>query len=176
MVILDFKVEKLAPYRDDFELSSVDPVILETTGLELPIMFVVNGVNLFETIEPQRIWVIDSNGKTVEQKQGDFHSSWLSLPIINFSVNGLEAIRRACKGEPVTYYLPNIGSALRFQLENGNLEIMSDFNRKSVQVKCDEILEAFEIFQVKIRKALLHDVPLLKENPYWKKWLEEGSI
>ena len=98
MIVLTFNPNGLKDYKEDRDIIHVDAAVLGATGFELPVMFCVNNVNLFE-ITKKQVMVNNSKNQFSEPVIKSIISSWLSLPILNFAINGLEAVKKGLYGD-----------------------------------------------------------------------------
>jgi hypothetical protein len=174
MIELIFDKEGLKEYKNDRSIIEADATILGVTGFELPVMFLVNNVNLFEFTKNQMVLINNLENQSLEPIMRNAVSSWLTLPILNFALNGLEKVRKVYKGESLDLDLPEMGAFLRLRSMDNKIEIYSTINKKTVIVDSLELLRAFENFIAEVRFALRTEVPQLLEHPYWGPWLKEG--
>ena len=170
MIVLTFNPNGLEDYKEDMDIIHVDAAVLEVTGFELPVMFCVNNVNLFE-ITKKQVVVNNSKNQFSEPVIKNIISSWLSMPILNFAINGLEAVKKVYMGMSIDFVLPEVGSRLIFQSIGGKVEIYSGINQKTAITDSHELLWAFENFLVEVRDSLRREVPQLLLHPYWGSWL-----
>jgi hypothetical protein len=173
IIVLTFNPDRLEDYKSDPGISQTDPTVLFVTGFELPVMFMVNGIDLFEITSKQTVMVSNTESHSLEPVMKSVTSSWLSLPILNFALHGLEAAKQVYRGKPINLELQEGGALLHFRAINNNVEIYSDLNKKTANGDPLELLKAFETFLDQIRYALRTEVPNLLEHPYWDEWLKE---
>ena len=161
MVILTFQTSSLEEYKNDESNKQDDAAILEVTGFELPVMFLVNNTNLFEITREEVVLTYHEETRSFEPIIKSITSSWLSMPILNFALNGLEAVRQVYQGKSIDFGLPEIGSWLRFQVRDKEVEIYSEINEKTAIADSLELLQAFETFRGKVRDFLGTELPHL---------------
>jgi hypothetical protein len=172
MIILAFNTNGFEDYKHDLDIIHEDAVILEMTGFDLPVTFIVNGVNLFEIIRSQVVLTSDIETHSLEPITREIIYSELSLPILHFATTGLEAAQKVCKGETADLSLAETGSYLRFSPVGGRVEIYSDINKRTVMAELVELLNAFENFFITMQNALRNEVPQLLDHPYLGSWLK----
>ncbi len=174
MIILTFDASGLEEYKKDENIDLVDGAFLEVTGFELPVMIIVNNINLFEITREKVVIVSNMETKSSEPKMKSITTSWLSMPILNFAINGLEAVKQVYRGKSIDFVLPEIGSLLRFRAIDNQVKIYSGINEKTAITGSLELLRAFENFQNEVRDALRNEVPQLVKHPNWASWFKDG--
>lgn len=172
MITLTFQRNSLDEYKTDEILTLEDAAILEATGFALPIMFLVNNVNLFEITQEKVVLVQNVETRSLESTVRIVTSTWLSMPILNFALHGLEAARQVYQRKPIDLILPEIGSRLCFQISDKEVEIYSSLNGKTAIADSLELLQAFENFRNEVRNFLGNELPQLKEYSFWDSWFE----
>jgi hypothetical protein len=173
MIVLTIDTSGLKDYKNDQSIIQADAAVLGVTGFELPVMLLVNNTNLFE-ITPKKDIVVNSMGnQSIESISTGANSSWLTLPVLNFALNGLEVVKKVYQGESIEFILPEVGSRLRFRSIDNMVEIYSGINKKTAITDSQELLQAFEDFLAEVKRALRDEVPQLLEHPYWGPWLKE---
>jgi hypothetical protein len=146
MITLTFNTNALENYKQDLDIIHEDAVILEMTGFDLPVTFIVNDVNLFEIVRRQVVLTSDVEKHSLEPITREIIYSELSLSILHFAMTGLEAAQKVCKGEVADLSLAETGSYLRFSRVENQVEIYSHINKRTVLAEPIELLNAFEIF------------------------------
>lgn len=174
MIVLTFNAIGLEEYKDDTSINKTDAAVLEVTGFELPVMFLVNNINLFETTQEEVVMVSNIENQSLEPTMMSITSSWLSMPVLNFALNGLYAAEQVYQGKSIDFELAEIGSLLRFRSIDNQVEIYSGVNKKTAITDSLELLRAFENFHAQLRDALRNEVPQLLMHPYWASWFKGG--
>jgi hypothetical protein len=142
-------------------------VVLVETYFELPIYFIVEGVDL--TIMTQR----DRSEPVGLPGGGTLLPGTLraSVPILNVATSGLGVIRTLVKRPVQTYEMPG-GLSIDFAYSGPvRVDIYSHISMSSAVAPYDQLLAAFERFARQTRDLMLTRVPWLARFPEWKRWL-----
>lgn len=174
MIVLTFNPSSLEDFKNDISIIRDDAAVIFVTGFELPVMFQVNNINLFEIAQEQVVMVSNLENQSIEPTTKVVTSSWITMPILNFAINGMEAAEKINQGEAVNLELPETGVLLQFRVVSNKVEIYSGVNKKTVTTDSSELLTTFENFLAQVRDALRNKVPQLLDHPYWGSWLKNG--
>jgi hypothetical protein len=153
MVILDFKTnEDVLKECLEEEIENVDMICFVTTFFLMPLRLCINGLELFE---------IDKDG-------------WLPGPIISLASEGLSIIKELKITRKKEYQIIEGPGDFIFTMIDEKavyVEFFGFSGNYKMNVKYEELLEAFKKFGEKVRAFLSERAPQINNHPYWGPWL-----
>lgn len=170
MVRIEFQIIEQV-LQEDQATGQINTSALFYTYLILPIRFTVNDVELFEITLPARnIFEVDSSGNAamvVKKREKPTISPWIEIPLLNFAVYCLDAVRVACSGAKSQYDIPEGFGYLQFKNLENKVIIHSTVNGKTVEADCTELIDAFGEFSRRVRKLAEDRFPELTLDSTW---------
>jgi len=170
MVRIEFQIVEQV-LQEDRATGQINTSALFYTYLILPSRFTVNDVELFEiTLSDRNVFEVDSSGNcamVVKQREKLTVSPWIEIPLLNFAVYCLEAVRVACGGVKSQYYIPEGFGYLQFKSLENKVIMHSTLNGKTVEVDCTELIDTFGEFSRRVRKLAEDRFPELIMDSTW---------
>lgn len=170
MIILEFLVDENVLQEDLSANPSIENLaVLQETFFVFPTRLSINGSEMFSLSRRRLVMYGGQTGGEIDVSDQILEDSWIPLPLLHLALIGFGQVKKACEGEETSYSLPRTGAKLIFVPILGKIEISSTLNGKVERVECQELIEAFNNFKVKVFYFIKERVPILEQHPEWDK-------